>query len=54
MKILYTVYDVSCVCVCIIQDNGEEFIYSNNKTTDQELKAMNKYMGEEEGGAEKP
>ena len=37
MKIFYTVYDVSCVCVCIILDNGEEFIYS----TDQELKAMN-------------
>ena len=52
----------------MIQDNGDEFTYSGSggkdlsgnkrkgkkNSLDQTLTAMNKYMGEEEGGAEKP
>ena len=50
---------ISLLCVCVIQDNGDEFTYSGSggrdlsgnkrrgkkNSRDQELKAMNKYMG---------
>ena len=50
---------ISLLCVCVIQDNGDEFTYSGSggrdlsgnkrrgekNSRDLELKAMNKYMG---------